>query len=73
MTESFDPVHGAFLGLDQDLTRSLSSFDVIGFKLSDNSPKRVLAMSRGGLVPSSLTCSVHSDRSSPRQNAIQYP
>ena len=73
MNESFDTLHGALLGPDQDLVRSLSWLDVADSKLLRQHPETGCGYLKGRPALSSLTSSAHPDHSSPRQKAIQYP
>ena len=73
MIESVDPFHGAFLGPNQDLTRSLSSFDVVAYKLLPQHPETGCGYLNRRPVPSSLTCSALPHHAVHGQKAIQYP
>ena len=73
MIQSVATVHGAFLGPDQDLTRSLPSLDVVASRLLRQHPETGRGFLKRPPAPSSLTRSAHPDHSSPRQEAIQYP
>jgi hypothetical protein len=73
MTASFVNVHGAFIGPDQDLARSLSSLDVFASGLLWRHPENGCGDLQRRAAPSSLTGPAHTDHSQHRQKAIQYP
>ena len=70
MMESFDPVHGALPGLDQDLATSLSSLDVIASKLLRIHPETSPGDLNRQPAPSSFTCFAYPHHSPPTQKAI---